>query len=786
MKFLKDLKKKILVVNGAMGTFFQGKYPEGSCLYELNIRNPEIVNSVQKQYLDSGCDMIEALTFNANRHNLSKYGLSEKTSLINKKAVEITKKLAEQYDEKKYVFASIGSLGQYVEPIGNIAFKESYKIYKEQISACKDADVIMLETFSEVRDLKAAILAAKGSTEKPIIVETTFEKNLRTATGSDVLTALNICESMGVDVFGINCGLRPSEMEKIVEIMVKKTNLPIIVQPNAGIPKLKDNKTVFETDPEKFAEYMEKFAKSGVNIVGACCGTTPKHIKKIRSAVKNIKPAKRKTEIYPMLSSRTKTVELKRPIIIGERINPSNRKAMSQELKENKFNILKKEAVMQSKKSDCLDVNVGIAGADEPLLMKKAIQSIQESVENPLVIDTSDIDALKKALKLSNGKVLINSVNGKKESLETILPLAKKYGAAVIGLCLDETGVARSTEKKIKIAEKIISACRKYKIPKKDIYIDCVTLAVCTDQQSAEETLKAIKKIKELEVNTVLGISNISHGLPARSILNSSFLVIALNYGLDAVIIDPLDAGMINAFNSALVLAGKDENCKRYIREVKGKTVKKEAGRKKTIEEKIQDAVYFGEKEIITDYVNQALEKYKPLEINDILIDSLKKVGKDFKCEEIFLPQVLASADAMKKAFSELKKNLDKSEIKNKGKILFATVKNDVHDIGKNIVISLLETQGYEIIDLGTNVSAEKIVKKAKEINADVLCLSALMTTTMTEMPKVIEELKKENLRIPVIVGGAVVNKEFADEIGARYSKDAMKAVEDVREVMEG
>ncbi|MBN1503061.1 homocysteine S-methyltransferase family protein [Candidatus Woesearchaeota archaeon] len=788
MDFITRLKNQVLIMNGAMGTFFHGKYPRDMCLYELNFKMPELVNSVQEQYIKAGADFIECLTFSANRYKLKEFGLGNKTREINRAAVDIGRKLANEYSNV-FVFASIGPLGQYIEPLGKLSSKQAYELYKEQVEACREADFIMFETFSDTKDMKAAILAAKDTMRKPIVMEVTFDNNLRTSTGTDPLTALNICQSLGVSVFGINCGLRPYEMEPIVEILVKKSKIPLIVQPNGGIPKLVNGKTVFESNPKEFAKYMKKFADLGINIVGACCGTTPEHVNEIKRLVADMKPVERNIKNYFMLSSRTTTVEFDNatvPVIIGERINPTNREDLQAELKSDKFSILINDAVQQSKIADCIDVNVGMPLIDEIKILKKAVLRIQEKVSTPLVIDTSNIKALEGALMESNGKVLVNSVTGEDRSLNIILPLAKRYGAAVIGLCIDENGIPEKAHDKVRIGKKIIEKCLDYGILEKDIIIDCVTMSVATNQQSAVNTLNAIEEFSRLGYNTVLGISNVSHGLPNRALLNSTFFMLAVQKGLSAAILNPFDASTKNSLYALRALMGKDSNCLRYINSQKNVKTEKREGKKKSIDEQLHNAVINGDNEVISDLVAEALQHTKPLKINNILVSALKEVGKEYKCENIFLPQVLASAEVVKKAFSILKEHLNHQDSKPKGTIMIATVKNDVHDIGKNIVIALLETQGYKIIDLGTNVDEATIVKEAKAHNAKLIALSALMTTTMTEMEKVIGLLKKENLKIPVIIGGAVVNQEYADEIGADYAKDALEAIEKVQNVLRG
>lgn len=765
--FLGILKNKVLVLDGAMGTSLQKLGFEKCCPEELNLTNPKIIEKIHKSYVDAGSDIIITNTFGANRSKLKQYKLDNKIREINEAAVDIAKKAA---GKKALVAGDIGPLDKYIEPLDELSFDEAHEIFAEQVKALNKADLLIIETVSDVKILKAAIIAAKENSDLPIIANMTFEKG-RTVTGTDVETFAAIAESLGADVIGANCSESVEGHYDIAKKLAKNTNLPIAIQPNAGLPEIINGKAVFSETPEKFKEYSEKFYEAGVNIIGGCCGTTPEHIKAISFAVKNKSAVKRKTEEKTKLCSRIKTVTIGDGTkIVGERINPTNKKNLIEEIKQGKTNLIRKQALLQLKEGAAfLDINVGVPGIDEPGFIKKAISAVQNVVNAPLVIDTSNPKALEEALKQSDGKPLINSVNARKESLETALPLAKKYGAAIIALTL-EKGIPKTVEERIEIAEKIIKEAKKYGIKEKDIIIDCVTLTIATNPENENILLKSLKEIKNKGYKTILGISNISHGLPNRSEINSKFLTKASKAGLDLAIINPLDNIM-----------QADTKIKYLEEEVK---IKKEDYSKLSTEKQLHNAVLYGDSENIIEIIENALKKHKALEINDILIKALEEVGDKFNKKIYFLPQVLLSAATMKKAFERLKNELSKEGGKVKGKVLLATVENDIHDIGKNILKALLESHNFEVIDLGKDVSAKKIISEAKKQKPDIIALSALMTTTAIEMENVIKELRKNNIELPVIIGGAVITADYAKQIKANYGKDALTGVKKVGELI--
>jgi len=780
--FLELLKERIVFFDGAQGTELQKKNVSFKCPEELNLTRPDIVKSILKSYAGAGSDLINTFTFGANQLKLSDYGLEKKTREINIAAVKIARSAV---GRNRYVAGDVGPIGKYLEPLDKLSFDEAYDVFSEQIIGLRDAgaDVLMLETMTDIREMKAAITAAKQNTMLPVIASMTFEGE-RTGTGTDPKTFAAIAESLGADIIGVNCSLGPDGLFPVVKEICNSTHLPVMVKPNAGVPRVVNGNTVFDATPKYMVEYAVKFYKLGVNLIGGCCGTTPEHIRTIVKALKGKKPVPRRVKPVTRFCSRTKTVALTGyPVVVGERINPSGRKELADEIKRGVSNIIRKEALnQQSKGASLLDINVGLPGIDESKTLRTAMIAIQGASDLPIVIDTSDKKALEEALKISDGKPLINSVNGKKSSLDSILPLAKKYGAGVIGLCLDEKGVPKTADEKVRIAKKILKAAEKTGMRKEDVVIDCLTMALSTDKNSANETLKALKQVKKLGIKTLLGISNISYGLPNRTQVNSAFLSMALKAGLDMAIINPTDKAVMNTFKSSSSATGKDINFSEYIKLQTVQRKKRRGQAITSIDNMLYYAIIDGSEDSIIPLVEDALKKgYAALKINEILISALNEVGRKFNKKEFFLPNVLLSASAMRKAFERLKKELKKEKSKSHGRILFATVKDDVHDIGKNIVIALLESRNYEVIDLGKDVDAKKIIQAAMKQKPNLICLSALMTTTVVNMPLVIKELKKQGLKIPVMVGGAVVTESYAKSIGAFYSPDALKAIDAVK-----
>ncbi|MCL2760909.1 MAG: homocysteine S-methyltransferase family protein [Desulfuromonadales bacterium] len=801
-EFLKNLREQVLILDGAMGTMLQerglkpGQPPE-----ELNLTAPDVVASVHREYLEAGADIIVTNTFGGSREKLLHYGLEKEVNRINKAGVKIAKDIA---GDSAYVAGSIGPTGKFVEPVGDLSFDQMSDIFREQASVLIEAgvDIITLETFLDIKEIRAAIIAIRElSPTIPIIAMMTFDDAGRTVLGTSPEAAAITLEAVGANVVGSNCGLGIEGIYQILAAMRKVTTLPLISQANAGLPILKDGKTLFPATPDEMTAYHDRLLELGVRIIGGCCGTTPKHTLAMKEALKGKeRPFKveKSDKIITFLSSRTGYVAIggDNPVaIIGERINPTGKKAFTAELREGKISYIRREAIEQTESGAVLlDLNVGTPGIDEAAAMERAVFSVTTAVQTPVVLDSSSTEALERGLKSADGKVLINSVSGEDKSLARVLPLAKKYGAAVIGLSLDEKGIPESAEDRFKAAEKICNSAKSFGIPADNIIIDALTLTVSAEQRRALESLDAIRLVKErLGVNTVLGVSNISFGLPARAFISAAFFSMAIAAGLDAAIINPKDKIMMDAFRSAMVLLGKDKDAVSYIEAYKNvadasvPSVEKEIEAPLDIKGKLGNAIISGDVDSVKDLVEQALaEGLSPLEIsNNGLLPGLEEVGRRFEKNIMFLPQVIRSADTMKAAFARLKQELSASDIKPLGKILMATVEGDIHDIGKNIVCTLLENHGFQVIDLGKNVSADRIVKEAIANKVDAVGLSALMTTTMSEMENVLAKLGAAGVKTFTMVGGAVVTEEYAESIGADlYAGDAMEAVNRIRKLL--
>jgi len=792
-EFMAVLKERTLVLDGAMGTMLQerglrpGQSPE-----EMNLTMPDVVAAVHREYLDAGADIIVTNSFGGSREKLSHFGLEERLTEINAASVRIAKEVA---GSKAFVAASMGPTGRFVEPVGDLNFDQMADIFREQAKALIDAgaDLITLETFLDIKEIRAAVIAIRELSQAiPVIAMLTFDNNGRSVLGTSPEAAAITLEAVGADIVGSNCGLGVDGIYDILAAMRKVTSLPLISQANAGLPLLVDGNTVFPGTPDDMTAYHDRLLALGVRIIGGCCGTTPAHIKAMKAAL----AGKEQTQTIAgppagttFLSSRSGHLALGNghlTAIIGERINPTGKKGFAVELREGKVGYIRREAVEQvAAGATLLDVNVGTPGIDEPAAMERAIFSVTGAVQVPLVIDSSSPEALERGLKSADGKVLVNSVSGEKKSLERILPLVKKYGAAVIGLALDEVGIPPTGDERCAVAGSIIAAAEALGISRNNVVIDCLTLTVSAEQKRALETIKAVQKVKStFGVNTVLGVSNISFGLPSRPLISSTFFAMAVASGLDAAIINPKEAPMMAAFRSAMVLLGRDIDSAAYIAAYSGQQAEaalvETSGAPAEIRKRLGQAVIGGDVDQVTSLVETALsEGLTPMEIsNEGLLPGLEEVGRRFEKNQVFLPQVMRSAETMQTAFTRLKAELNGLGLKPLARILMATVEGDIHDIGKNIVCTLLENHGFEVIDLGKNVSAERIVAEAQSANVDAVGLSALMTTTMSEMENVVGKLRTAGVKTFTMVGGAVVTQEYAESIGADlYAKDAMEAV---------
>lgn len=789
-EFRKLLSERVVILDGAMGTELhkRGFLKDITAPEELNLKYPERLSAVYNDYLEAGSEFILSNTFGANKPKLAEFGLDRKLEEVNVRAVEIARDAASK--KRALVAADIGPIGAYLQPLGPVTFEEAYEIFSEQIKALAKAqpDLLVIETMAEIREVKAALLAAKDNFGGPVFTQMTFTADGSTVTGTSLLSFLSVAEALGADVIGMNCSVGPGELAKLAAVLAANTDLPISFKPNAGMPKLVNRQTVFPGTPEEFVKASLQAHKSGVNLFGGCCGTSPDFIRALASELKGKKPAPRKHKDKFLVSSRSKALDLtaeKELIKVGERINPTNRKKFQDELGAGNFATIRHEAQAQVRSgAGILDVNLGLPGADEAALMKKAVAEVQEVVQAPLCLDSSSAKALEEGLKACAGKPIINSVNGDEPRLDAIIPLAKRYGAALIGLCVDEKGLPKNAAERLAIAERILASAEKHGYPKNEIIFDYLTLAASAMPEGIKETLAAIKESKKRwpKNKTILGVSNVSFGLPNRQALNSTFLKLAREAGLDLAISNPHEDWKIDDKEARALLLNNDPKGENYIKK-HGNAPKKAAAPQENLpaDKKLYNAVLEGGKEEVALFVRQVLaDGKKPLEIaNDILLRALNAVGERFKSKEYFLPQVILAAESAQAAFAELKPLLKKDSSFKSGRIVLATVKGDVHDIGKNIVAAVLESHGWEVIDLGKNVEADKILETAVREKAAVVGLSALMTTTMIEMESVVKLRNADKLNIKVLVGGAPVTEKFAKEIGADgYAKDAVEAAE--------
>lgn len=762
----------ITYFDGGMGTMLNlkaGELPE-----LLNINDPERVYAIHKAYADAGCNIISANTFGANRF---KY---DNVDEIVKSAVKNAKRTG------KKVALDIGPTGKLLKPMGDLDFEECVDIFADVVKAGRDeADLVLLETFGDLYEIKAAMLAVKENCDLPLVVSMIFDEKARLLTGADVRTACAVVEGLGADAIGFNCGLGPKQMIPLVEELEKHASIPILVMPNAGLPESVNGETIFNVDPDEFASYMTQIAKMGVSYLGGCCGTTPAHLKAMIEATKDIEDKVPEFKNETIVASYSKSVDLSEGAVIGERINPTGKKLMKEALRNKDMDYVLRQGITQTEAgAHILDVNMGLPEIDEKEMLCSGVYELQSVLPVPLQLDSGDAEAMEAALRLYNGKAMINSVNGKEKSMKEVFPLAKKYGGVVVCLCLDEDGIPSTAQGRIAIAKKIIKRAAEYGIDKKNLAVDALVMTISTDTNNAIETLKAVDYIRNtLGVNTVLGVSNISFGLPNREAVNTAFYTLAMSRGLSAGIINPNSRPMMNAFYSYKALAGKDESCQEYIKSAVDTEIVQ-----KTENLDLKTAIIKGMKEESARCAKELLENTESLVIiNDYIIPALDVVGDGFEKNTIFLPQLLMSADSAKAAFDEIKAHFVMSgaeQVKGE-KIIIATVEGDIHDIGKNIVKVLLQNYGFDVMDLGKDVKCEKVLEEAQKNNVKLVGLSALMTTTVPNMEKTIK-LLHDNTDAKVFVGGAVLTRDYAKMINADfYAKDAMESVRIAQEFFE-
>lgn len=798
MNFREYLNNNIVYLDGGMGTLLQerglmpGEHPE-----RWNITHAEVITEIHKAYFDAGSNVVCTNTFGAS---LLKFSHDELLEIISA-AVENAKKARELSvsSAEKFVALDIGPSGKLLKPLGDLDFEDAVSLFAEtvKIGAECGVDLIIIETMNDSYETKAALLAAKENSELPIIVSNAYGEDGKLMTGASPSAMVAMLEGMGADAIGANCSLGPSQLRGVAEILTEKASVPVVLKPNAGLPKSVNGRTVFDVAAEAFSDEVAELMKKGVRAVGGCCGTTPEYIKALAEKTADLQPVPLTDKNITVVSSYTHSVEFgEEPILIGERINPTGKKRFKRALLENDMDYILSEGVNQQEKgAHILDVNVGLPDIDEPKVLKNAVCELQAVIDLPLQLDTSDTEAMEAALRRYNGKPMINSVNGKAESMKAVFPLVKKYGGLVVALTLDEDGIPDTAEGRVRIAEKILSCAEEYGISKKDIIFDTLAMTVSADNRAAISTLAALRTIRyELGCNTSLGVSNISFGLPVRDAVNGIFFALALENGLSAAIMNPYSNDMMKAYYGFRALKGLDENCADYIDAAQsfaavsasaaagsnGSSLESETKSGEEFSSELRRAVVKGFKDKAGVLTAELLKSVPPLEIvSEEIIPALNIVGEGFEKKTMYLPQLLMSAEAAKSAFDVIKDFMSDGEnTADKGIFVIATVHGDIHDIGKNIVKLLLENYGFNVIDMGKDVPPENIVRKVEELHAPLVGLSALMTTTVPAMEETIRLIKERASWCKTIVGGAVLTAEYAEKIGAdKYAKDAMETV---------
>ncbi len=796
-QFKEHVYKKIQILDGANGTELQKRgMPAGVCPEQWAIENPHIIKQIQKAYITAGSNIIYTCTFGGNGVKLGEFGLGDRTFEINKRLAQLSKEAA---DGKCLVAGDIASTGRFIKPLGDMQFEECVDIFKEQVRGllAGGVDLFVIETMIDIQEARAALLAVKESCDLPVCVTMSFDESLRTLTGTDPVTALITLQSLGADAVGCNCSTGPEHMVEIITKMKPYAKVPLMAKPNAGLPRLVNGVTVFDMGAEEFGSYAERFIQAGVNLLGGCCGTSPDYIRELYRNCRDLTPQNSICSQYSAVSSSRKTVffGIDKPVaIVGERINPTGKKSLQAELKEGSTNEIRKFAHEQIERgADILDVNVGMPGIDEKEVMVNTVSMLGSISDAPLCLDSSSPEVLEAALRIYPGRALINSISHEKIKLERLLPVAAKYGAMFILLPLSDEGVPEKAIQRQAIVQDVFNKAAAFGYQKNDIVVDGLVMTVSSNQEAALETLKLIEWCsREFGCGTIVGLSNVSFGLPERSWVNAAFMSMAIARGLTMAIANPSSELLMCIKMACDVIMKNDINSRNYIayfnnkeKPLTGENQRKtgEQNTEKNTGEKIFDAVLNGENEIIDLLVKKAVaEKTAPQDIVDLyLIPAINQVGKLFDEKKYFLPQLIQSAETMKAGFTVLEPLLKQKNIQEEKEaivIVIATVKGDIHDIGKNIVGLMLRNYGFKVYDLGKDVSAEKIIDEAKKLKAHLVGLSALMTTTMVEMKEVIDLAKEQGLSCKFMIGGAVVDEEYAKTIGADgYSRDAYEAV---------
>lgn len=791
-QFKELIINKILILDGATGTELQKRgMPTGVCPEEWVYENPDVIKNIQKSYVNAGSDMIYTCTLGGNRIKLEEFNLGNRTVEINRRLAQLSKEAA---GTDCFVAGNLAPTGRFIKPLGDLPFEECVNVYKEQVKGLLEGgvDLFVIETMLDIQEARAAILAVKESCDLPVCVSMSFDESKRTLTGTDPVTALITLQSLGADAVGCNCSTGPSQMVDIIKMMKPYAKVPLMAKPNAGLPKLINGATVFDMEAEEFGSYTKELIDAGANMIGGCCGTSPEYIELLYRESKSLKPRVPAPKLFSAVTSSRKTVFFSNdtPItFVGERINPTGKKKLQEELKNGSTNEAIRLALEQIEEgAHILDVNVGMPGIDEKEAMADIVNQLSGMCDAPLCLDSSSPEVIEAALRIYPGRALINSISQEKAKLEKLLPAAAKYGAMFVLLPISDEGVPEKAVQRQTIVRNVFDEAVRYGYQKSDIVVDGLVMTVSSNQEAAIETLNLIEWCsREFGCNTIVGLSNVSFGLPERGWLNAAFLAMAIGRGLTMAIANSSSDLLMNIKMACDVITSKDVNSGNYIayfnskkKSLPAEITKNEEDKK--IGEKIYDAVLKGDKENIGILIEKAIDEKMPMQdiIDQYLIPAINQVGKLFDEKRYFLPQLIQSAETMKAGFSIIEPLLKQSgkDAKKEGTIVIATVKGDVHDIGKNIVILMLENYGFKVYDLGKDVSAQKIIEKAKQVNAHIIGLSALMTTTMTEMKEVIRLAKEEGLSCKFVIGGAAVNEEYAKEIGAdEYSKDAYEAV---------
>ena len=789
MNFSDYLKNNIVYLDGGMGTLLQagglkpGEHPE-----KWNISHPEVITDIHKRYFNSGSNVVCTNTFGANSLKFNDEELEEiiKSAICN---AEKAKELSNTTHEK-FIALDIGPTGKLLKPLGDLDFEDAVTVFSKtvKLGVKYGVDLVLIETMNDSYETKAALLAVKENCDLPVLVSNAYNEDGKLMTGASPAAMVALLEGMGATAIGANCSLGPKQLKNVAMELLENASVPVILKPNAGLPEVKDGQTRFNVTPEEFSTDLTNLIKKGIRVIGGCCGTTPDYIKALTEKSKDLKPVETKNKNLTVVSSYTKAVKfLNSPILIGERINPTGKKRFKQALIENDIAYILNEGVSQQEKGvHILDVNVGLPDIDESEMLRKTVQELQAVIDLPLQIDTADVVAMENALRIYNGKALVNSVNGKKECMKAIFPLVKKYGGVVVALTLDENGIPETAEGRVEIAKNILSVAKDYGIEKNNIIFDTLAMTISADQSAASETLKALNIIKnELGYHTSLGVSNVSFGLPNRDVLNSVFFALALENGLSDAIMNPYSNEMMKTYYTFKALKGLDDNCADYISVAESFTTTVTQNKKETTavsesSSELMFSIIKGFKEKSGEITKEMLKTKAPLQIvNGEIIPALNEVGSGFENKTIYLPQLLMSAESAKSAFEVIKEFMQNGEkAKSKGTFVIATVRGDIHDIGKNIVKLLLENYGFNVIDLGKDVPPETVAQTVIKTNAKLVGLSALMTTTVPAMEETIKLLREQAPWCKVVVGGAVLTQEYADKIGAdKYAKDAMETV---------